>query len=106
MEDIRNLRLIILAEFRNMKRSFLTEVKSFKNKFLQSCVKHSEQVQRSSSSEISERFINLLEEQISFPREQLRNKDKIINSLINQLSKNSEVIHTLVINPQDKKKRT
>ena len=42
------------------------------------------------------------EEQISFLREQLRNKDKIINSLVNQLSKNSEVIQTPVINPQDK----
>ena len=43
-----------------------------------------------------------LEEQISFMREKLRNKDKIINSIINWLSKNSEVIQTLVINPQDK----
>ena len=48
------------------------------------------------------RFINHLEDQISFLREQLRNKDKIINSLINQLSKNSEVIQTPIINPQDK----
>ena len=53
-------------------------------------------------SKISERFINHLEEQISFLREQLRSKDKIINSLINQLSKNSEVIETPIINPQDK----
>ena len=37
-----------------------------------------------------------------FLREQLRNKDKIINSLINQLSKNSEVIQSPIINPQDK----
>ena len=76
--------------------------------FLQSCVQHSsiEQVNENSTNEISERFINQLEEQISFLREQLRNKDKIINSLINQLSKNSEVIQTTVINPQDKKKIT
>ena len=53
-------------------------------------------------SEISEKFINHLKEQISFLREQLRNKDKIINPLINQLSKNSEVIQTPIINPQDK----
>ena len=53
-------------------------------------------------SEISERFINHFEEQITLLREQLRNKDKIINSLINQLSKNSEVIQTPIINPQDK----
>ena len=79
-----------------MKSSFLTEVKSFKNEFLESSVKHSisEQVQDNSKNEISESFINHLEQQISFLREQLRNKDKIINSLINQLSKNSEVIST------------
>ena len=87
MEDIGNLRLQVLEEFRNMKSSFLTEVKSFKNEFLQSCAKHSlkEQVHGNSTSEISERFINYLEEQISSLREQLRNNNKIINSLINQL---------------------
>ena len=87
-----------------MKSSFLTEVNSFKNEFLQSCVKHSpsDQVHANSTSEVSQRFINHLEEQISFLREQLRNKDKIINSLINQLSKHSVVIQTPIINPQDK----
>ena len=89
MEDIGNLRLQVLEEFRNMKSSFLTELKSFKNEFLQSCAKHSlkEQVHGNSTSEISERFINYLEEQISSLREQLRNNNKIINSLINQLEK-------------------
>ena len=91
-----------------MKRSFLTEVKSFQNEFLQSCVKHSpgKQINENSTNKISERFIKQLEEQISFLREQLRNEDKIINSLINQLSKNSEVIQAPVINTQDKKKIT
>ena len=71
MEDIGNLRLQILKEFRNMKSSFLTEVKSFKNEFLKSNVKHSlsEQVHENSTNEISERFINHLEQQISFLRE-------------------------------------
>ena len=104
MEDIGNLRLQILEEFRNMKSSFLTEVKSFKKEFLQSYVKHSpsEKVHGNSTSEISEMFINYLEEEIWFLREQLRNKDKIINSIITQLSKNSEVIQTPIINQQDK----
>ena len=104
MEDVGNLRLQILEEYRNMKSSFLTEIKSFKNEFLQSYVKHSpsEQVHGNQTSEISERFINHLEQQILFLREQLRNKDKIINSLINQHSKNSEVMQTPIINPQDK----
>ena len=108
MEDIENLRLQILEEFRNMNRSILTEVESFKNEFLQLCVKHSpsKQINENSTNEISERFIKQLEEQISFLREQLRNEDKTINSLINQLSKNSEVIQTPVINTQDKKKIT
>ena len=97
-------KLALMEKFRNVKSLFLTEFKSFKNEFLQSCVKHSlsEKVHGNSASEISERFINHLKEQISFLREQLRNKDKIINSLIAQLSKNSEVIETPVINQQDK----
>ena len=96
---VKALRIQEFLEFRNMKSSFLTEAKSFKNEFLQSCVKHSprEQVRENSTNEISERFINQLEEQISFLREQFRNKDKIINSLINELSKNSEVTQTPVI---------
>ena len=47
--------------------------------------------------------MNQLDEQISFLREQVRNKGKTINSLINQLSKNSEVTQTPVINPHDQK---
>ena len=87
-----------------MKSSFLTEVKSFKNEFLQSCLKHSpsKKIHGNLKSEISERFINHLEEQISFLRELLTNKGKIINLLITQLSKNSEVIETPIINQQDK----
>ena len=70
MEDIGNLRLQILEEFRNMKSSFLTEVKSFKKEFLQSYVKHSpsEKVHGNSTSEILEMFINHLEEEIWFLR--------------------------------------
>ena len=66
MEEIRDLRLQMLEEFRNMKSSFLTEVKNFKNELLQSYVKHSpsEQVHGNSTSEISERFIKHVEEQI------------------------------------------
>ena len=87
---------------------FLTEVKSLKIEFLQPCVKHSpsEQVNVNSTNEISEMFIKQLEKQILFVRQQLTNKDKILNSLIIQLSKNSEVKLTPVINPQDKKKIT
>ena len=70
MKDIGNLRLQILEEFSNMKSSFLAEVSktSFYN--------HSpnKQIHGSSTSEISEWFINHLEEQISFLKEQLRNK--------------------------------
>ena len=70
MKDIGNLRLQILEEFSNMKSSFLAEVSktSFYN--------HSpnKQIHGSSTSEISEWFINHLEEQLSFLKEQLRNK--------------------------------
>ena len=70
MKDIGNLRLQILEEFSNIKSSFLAEVSktSFYN--------HSpnKQIHGSSTSEISEWFTNHLEEQISFLKEQLRNK--------------------------------
>ena len=70
MKDIGNLRLQILEEFSNMQSSFLAEVSktSFYN--------HSpnKQIHGSSTSEISEWFTNHLEEQISFLKEQLRNK--------------------------------
>ena len=91
MEDIGNVKLQFFGEFRNMKSSFLTEVKSLKIEFLQPCVKHSpsEQVNVNSTNEISEMFIKQLEKQILFVRQQLTNKDKILNSLIIQLSKNS-----------------
>ena len=92
-EDIGNLRLQILEEFRNMEKSFLAEVKASKTSFYNHVLNSpSEQVHGNSTSEISERFVNHLEEQISFLREQIRNKDKIINSSISQLSKQSEVI--------------
>ena len=70
MKDIGNLRLQILEEFSNMKSSFLAEVSktSFYNHSL------NKQIHGSSTSEISEWFINHLEEQISFLKEQLRNK--------------------------------
>ena len=66
MEDIGNLRQQILEEFWNITSSFFTEFKSFKNEFLQSCVKHSpsEQVNENSITEILERFIHQLKEQI------------------------------------------
>ena len=46
--------------------------------FLQSCAKHSpsEQVHRNLTSEIWERFINHVEEQISFLRDQLSETKK------------------------------
>ena len=102
MEDIGNVKLQILGEVRNTKSPFLIEVKSFKNEFLQSCAKHSprKQVHANSMSEISGRFIPFKRANI-VSKEQLRNKDKTISSLIDQLSKDSEVIQTTIINPKD-----
>ena len=67
----------------------MTEFKSFKNDFLQSCVKHGpgERVHANTTSETAKRFINHLEDQILFLKGHLINKDKIISSLIDQLSK-------------------
>ena len=74
-----------------MKNSFLIEVKSFKNKFSQACVKYApgERIHVNATSETSERCINHLEEQIRLLMEPLRNKNKIISSLMYQLSKKS-----------------
>ena len=105
MKDVGNLRLQILDELMNMKSLFLSEVKIFKNEFLQSFVKHipSEKVHANTSSETLERLTNHLSRRaMSFRRKQFRNKDKIISSLTDQLSKNSDVIQTPIIYLQDK----
>ena len=72
---------IFLKDFRTFKKSFLTEVNVLKKQFLTSCP----MVNVNKSNKL-DRMINLLEENIDFLKEQINKKDKIIDSLLNQLS--------------------
>ena len=77
MENIENLRLLVLEKLQNLKSLFLSEVIRFISEFLQSCVMHSfsEQIRGNSTREILT-FINHLEEQILFISKQSRNKER------------------------------
>ena len=63
-----------------LKSSFFAEVNSFKNKYLNS---YSNDVSINNSG----CFIKQLQDNINFLRQQLKNKHKMINSLLQQLSK-------------------
>ena len=71
------------------KELFFTEMNLFKNKLLTS-LKHNNKSQSQETSNNTDR-ISLLQDQIEFLQEQLKSKDKIINSLIENLSKNDDV---------------
>ena len=67
-----------LDEFNGFKTKFLHEVKSFKNSILNTTSKNTGN---------QEHIVTLLLDNITFLKDQLRRKDKVIDSLINQLSK-------------------
>ena len=77
-EELINFKNSIIEEFDALKLSFFAEVNSFKNKHLNSCL-------NGVSINNSECLIKLLQDNINFLREQLKNKDGIINSLLQQL---------------------
>ena len=72
------------------KELFFTEMNSFKNKLLTS-LKHNTKSHSHEPSNNTDRIISLLQDQIEFLQEQLKSKDKIINSLIENLSRNDDV---------------
>ena len=72
---------IFLKHFRTFKKSFLAEVNVLKKQFLTSYPT----VNVSKSNKL-DRVINLLEENIDFLKEKINKKDKVIDSLLNQLS--------------------
>ena len=72
---------IFLKDFRTLKKSFLAEVNVLKKQFLTSYPT----VNVNKSNKL-DRVINLLEENIDFLKEQINKKDKVIDSLLNQLS--------------------
>ena len=62
----------------------------FKNELLTS-LKHNNKSHSHETSNNTDRIISLLQDQIEFLQEQLKSKDKIINSLIENLSRNDDV---------------
>lgn len=89
-----------MEELRNMKKSFLPGVKVLKNESLQN---YDKDIPAEPSSE---RLLkSLKKKQILFLKEELRNKNELISSLIDQLSKNSDniFIHDNITYPVKKK---
>ena len=72
------------------KELFFTEMNLFKNELLTS-LKHNNKSHSHETSNNTDRIISLLQDQIEFLQEQLKSKDKIINSLIENLSRNDDV---------------
>ena len=75
----------VIEEFDALKSSLLAEADSFKKRHLISCG-------NDVLAENSERLIKQLQEDITFLREQLKNKDQVIHSLLQQLAKRDNVV--------------
>ena len=75
----------VIEDFDALKLSFLAEDDSFKKRHLISC-------DNDVLAKISERLIKQLQEDITFLRKQLRNKDEAIHSLLQQLAKRDNVV--------------
>ena len=71
-EELIKFKNSLIEEFDVLKSSFFTEVNSFKNKHLNSYLKDV-------YTNNSERLIKQLQDNINFLREQLKNKDDIID---------------------------
>ena len=84
-EELSKFKVSLIEEFNALKSSFLAEVDSFKKRHLISCG-------NDVSAENSERLIKQLQKDITFPREQLKNKDEVIHSLLQQLAKRDNVV--------------
>ena len=75
----------VIKEFDALKSLFLAEVDSFKKRQLISCGNDVLGVN-------SERLIKQFQEDITFLREQLKNKGEVIHSLLQQLAKRENVV--------------
>ena len=84
MQSIR-IPVSLKKDFQTFKKSFFTEVNVFKKQLLTSYT--TDNVNKSNNSD---RLIILLEENIAFLKEQINKKDKVIDSLLNQLSKQND----------------
>ena len=83
-----------LEDFWTFKKSFLAELNIFRKQLLTSYT--TDNVNKSNHSD---RLIILLEENIAFLKEQMNEKDKVIDSLLNQLLKgNDSALHNKTSN--------
>ena len=76
---------MVIEEFDALKLSFLVEVDSFKKRLLIFC-------DNDVLAENSERLMKQLQEDITFLREQLKNKDEVIHSLLQHLAKRDNIV--------------
>ena len=83
----RNLKSVITDEFESLKKFFWKEVIIFKNELLQSSI-------AKTPENHSERLIGHLESQILFLQRELKEKDQLVNSLLDQISKCNDIIKT------------
>ena len=79
-EELFKFKNSIIDEFDALKSSLFAEVNSLKNKYLNS-------FSNDVSINNAERLIKQLQDNIDFLRQQLKNKDEMINLLPQQLSK-------------------
>ena len=77
-----SLKKSFMEDFWTFKKSFLAEVNVFKKQLYTT-----DNVNKSNNSD---RLIILLEENIAFLKEQISKKEKVIDSLLNQLSKQND----------------
>ena len=84
-EEVSKFKVSVIEEFDARKSSILAEVDSFEKRHLISCG-------NDVLAENSERLIKQLKEDITFLREQLKNKDEVIHSLLQQLAKRDNVV--------------
>ena len=83
--DSRTSEESFLEDFRTFKKSFLAEINVFKKHLLTSYT--ADNVNKSNNSD---RLIISWEENIAFLKEQIHQKDKVTDSLLNQLSKQND----------------
>ena len=82
-EGISSIKNDVLDEFNEFKSKFLHKIKSFKDSILNTTVKNAGN---------QEHAITLLLDNITFLKDQLRQKDKVIDSLINQFSQQNNYL--------------
>ena len=81
------MKSLITDEFESLKKSFLKEVIIFKKELLQSSI-------AKTPENHSKRLIGHLESQILFLQRELKEKDHLVNSLLDQISKCNNIIKT------------